>query len=346
MEEIAVGSFDYDNIIASLFSIIAQIDKRTAEDSRKMDILRKSMENKGYLNDNALTITEYMNCVAMLHDKVVGTIYYEFSCLNGNEYAQMFCEVIENYSMLPKMEKKSKKLEVIIDNIMQEHGMDSDTVFSTNEIYDYFIEGKVDYLTAIRESVEIECSNENAVTDDNDYYEDDEENQEMLENNVHKGFLTALNDDDVYDLFLLDIESTVDENIENISKPIYPIYKGNTLVSKQDKVRKFMGKVGVRATGEILGIIDTSLTGNGGDGLLFTTEGISFDHAFEKVFLRYDEISYMEFNKRETELRFIGYFGGVKDNCITPSINNTFYNLHSLKDLLEKLIKIYISYTR
>ena len=149
IEEIALGKFDSENIIAIIFGIISQIDKRTAEDSRKMENIHIAMSKQGYLNDNELPITEYMNCVAKLPDNVVGTIYYEFSCLNGNDYAEMFCEVIENYSMLPKMEKKSKKLDVIINGILESHNVDSDTEFSTNEIYDYFIEGKKDYLLNI-----------------------------------------------------------------------------------------------------------------------------------------------------------------------------------------------------
>lgn len=153
IEEIALGKFDGENIIAIIFGIISQIDKRTAEDSRKMENVHIAMSKQGYLNDNELPITEYMNCVAKLPDNVVGTIYYEFSCLNGNDYAEMFCEVIENYSMLPKMEKKSKKLDVIINGILESHNIDSDTSFSTNEIYDYFIEGKIDYLISINDNL-------------------------------------------------------------------------------------------------------------------------------------------------------------------------------------------------
>lgn len=137
------------------------------------------------------------------------------------------------------------------------------------------------------------------------------------------------------------IKMLVDLNVENVLKSTgYPIYKGDDLLRKQDKVRRFMGKVGIRATGEILAIVDTSLTGSGSDGLLFTTEGISFDNAFEKVFLRYDEILRMEFNKKETELRFVGWFQGVKNNDITvPSINNIYYDVHFLEQLLDEIIK-------
>ena len=137
------------------------------------------------------------------------------------------------------------------------------------------------------------------------------------------------------------IKMLVDLNVENVLKSTgYPIYKGDDLLRKQDKVRRFMGKVGIRATGEILAIVDTSLTGSGSAGLLFTTEGISFDHAFEKVFLRYDEINYMDFNFAETDVRFHGWFSGVKDNSVTtPSLGTPYFNAHFIKDLLEEIIK-------
>lgn len=231
MEEITVGSFDYENIIASLFSIIAQIDKRTAEDSRKMDILRKSMTNKGYLNDNELPITEYMNCVATLPDNVIGTIYYEFSCLNGNDYAEMFCKVIENYSMLPKMEKKSKKLDVIINGILESHNVDRDTSFSTNEIYDYFIEGKIDYLTTIHE-YEIP-------TDDSEPSNQDSEIKPDVnygENNIEP---VELDDTNITNEISESEQSILKEESNNIPKELSEISLENIMSISSGETKEF-----------------------------------------------------------------------------------------------------------
>ncbi len=153
MEEISIGKYNCGNITATIFMIIAQIDKRMAEEERKMQDIQANLENKGYLSDEEQTLTEYMKAVANIPNEYIGTVYCDLSCYNGNDYAQMFCELIETYSMLPKMERKAKKLDVIIANIMAAHDTDSNATFSTNEIYEYFIEGKREYLLSINEDV-------------------------------------------------------------------------------------------------------------------------------------------------------------------------------------------------
>ena len=150
--EIEQGMYDYDNVIASLFAVIAQIDRRMASDDRKMNILQNALAKKGYLNDDERPLFEYMNMVAALPENVAGTVYYEFFCLNGNNYADMFTLLMDRYDFLPKMEKKSKKVDMMIREICDNLNEDSDTTFSTNEIYEYFIESKKDYLLSIQEA--------------------------------------------------------------------------------------------------------------------------------------------------------------------------------------------------
>lgn len=165
IDEILLGTYDLDNNLASIFAVISQIDKRMAADERKMQILQKNLTKNGYLTDEELPFLAHMNSIAMLPEQYVGTLYYEFSCLSDNTYAQMFCELIESYSMLPKMEKKSKKLDLIIGGIMQKYDVEPETAFSTNEIYDYFIEGKKEYLLSISDvEIILELPNENSAS--------------------------------------------------------------------------------------------------------------------------------------------------------------------------------------
>ena len=86
----------------------------------------------------------------------------------------------------------------------------------------------------------------------------------------------------------------------------------------------------------MIGFIDTSLFGNGGDGILFSKYGIAFDYAFEKIFVRYNEIDSMLIKKGK-DLILYGKFSERKNDISAPSISNIFFNLSALEECLEEI---------
>ncbi len=158
LEEIKDGDYNSDNVIESIFRVIAQIDRHTAADKRKLKKLKDKLTKKGYLNDKEQMLKYYMHLVAALPDDIAWTIYYEFYCLTDNTYAAMFAELMQSYVFLPKLEKKSKKVDKIIDGILEIYDADPDTPFTTNDLYDYFIESKIDYLTSIQDANVVETT--------------------------------------------------------------------------------------------------------------------------------------------------------------------------------------------
>lgn len=93
---------------------------------------------------------------------------------------------------------------------------------------------------------------------------------------------------------------------------------------------------------EVIAFIDTSLFGNGKDGILFSTTGLAFDYAFEKVFLHYNEISRLVLKKHELEI--YGYFSELKDPMrgdpmgMPVSISDIWFNLRELKEGIEEIL--------
>lgn len=150
-EEIELGKYDLNNNMISLLCIISQVDRRMADDDRKMGILKGTLTKHGMLSDNEIPLTEIMSMFAEISDDYLGIVYGELSCYNENLYADMFMECMERYSLLPKMDKKAKKPDKIIAAILDKHDMDGDTVYSTNELYDCFMESKMDFLGCIRD---------------------------------------------------------------------------------------------------------------------------------------------------------------------------------------------------
>ncbi|MCD8054598.1 MAG: hypothetical protein LUF00_11305 [Lachnospiraceae bacterium] len=138
-----------------------------------------------------------------------------------------------------------------------------------------------------------------------------------------------------------EVEQIVESHIKRISKscPTY-MAKDINYGNEKDKKRlkKALSKYALKVCqDDVVGFIDTSLMNNGGDGLLFSKEGIAFDYAFEKVFLHYSEIDRMSFNKKHKQLVFHGDFVEREDDRINPSINDIYYNLDELKKCIEQI---------
>lgn len=86
---------------------------------------------------------------------------------------------------------------------------------------------------------------------------------------------------------------------------------------------------------DAVAFIDTSLFSNGKDGILFTANGIAFDYAFEKVYLLYKEIDYIE--QKKHDLVFHGFFSNMKDPNSLPSISDIYFKLSELKTCLDEI---------
>lgn len=129
--------------------------------------------------------------------------------------------------------------------------------------------------------------------------------------------------------------SIIDKYIHSCIKTSSKAYDSNEIKSVSSKVERAKNKFGYRATGNIIGLIDWSLFGNGNDGILFTDEGIAFDYAFTKVFVRYDEITSIEYGKKCKSITLNGYFKST--NNYLPVLNDIYLNLDIVKTMLEKL---------
>lgn len=138
-----------------------------------------------------------------------------------------------------------------------------------------------------------------------------------------------------------EIEEIVSNYLKKISKSS-ATYLVRDFELDDDKKRKKMKRAlssyarKVREA-DVIGFIDTSLFDNGADGLLFAKDGIAFDYAFEKVFLRYDEIICTSFNEKGTNLNFHGNFVERRNDSSVPSISNISYNLRELDACIQEI---------
>jgi len=147
-----------------------------------------------------------------------------------------------------------------------------------------------------------------------------------------------------YDRYIPDdkysVKKVIEERIEKISKTS-PTHLASGVWRNTKTSEKFdnaLAKYAVKIRrNDAIAMIDTSFFENGCDGLLFSNDGIAFNYAFEKVFLKYEEIADMAFDKKHKNLEFKGRFKERKDNTTPPSISDIYFNLDELKECIEEI---------
>ena len=141
-KQIEQGIYGNEKSVSAICRILSNMDNRMLSDQRKVDIIGRSMETDGIINDAETAITDIMADIAAVTDDKIGEVYLELSSMNGNFWAGLFSQVMERYTMLPKMERMAKKKDVIIRNILEKNDIDESAAFSTHDLYGSFIESR------------------------------------------------------------------------------------------------------------------------------------------------------------------------------------------------------------
>ena len=149
ISEIQNGMYNDSSKLYNLCSILSQLDKRQMEDNRKMALLKDSIEKAGIITEDNITVQECLKEIIALPQEKIGLIYLELCNFRNSFPANLFADMIEGYHFLSKMEKMSKKKEVLIQRVLDQYELDSDATFSIADISESFFENKQECLVNI-----------------------------------------------------------------------------------------------------------------------------------------------------------------------------------------------------
>lgn len=149
ISEIQNGMYNDSSKLYNLCSILSQLDKRQMEDNRKMALLKDSMEKAGIITEDEITVQECLKEIIALPQEKIGLIYLELCNFRNSFPANLFADMIEGYHFLSKMEKMSKKKEVLIQRVLDQYELDADATFSIADISESFFENKQECLVNI-----------------------------------------------------------------------------------------------------------------------------------------------------------------------------------------------------
>ena len=165
ISEIQNGMYNDSSKLYNLCSILSQLDKRQMENNRKMALLKDSMEKAGIITEDEITVQECLKEIVALPQEKIGLIYLELCNFRNSFPANLFADMIEGYHFLSKMEKMSKKKEVLIQRVLDQYELDADATFSIADISESFFENKQECLINV-DGLQI-GTNDNSLNNDN-----------------------------------------------------------------------------------------------------------------------------------------------------------------------------------
>ncbi len=142
--EIEQGVYTSDSPIVSICKVLSQFDNRILEDTRKLDIVRRGLVEKNILAAKPILLTDYLQNLLRIPLGDAGQIYLELSTIHENFMAAIMAKIMESYYFLPEMARKTKNCASLIASVIQGDDLDPDVTLSTSEIYDDFVNSKLE----------------------------------------------------------------------------------------------------------------------------------------------------------------------------------------------------------
>lgn len=144
IEEINQGVYSCDPPIIAICKVLSQIDHRTLESQRKLDIIKRSLSSQGIIASNYFPLMDYFVDILETPIDKIGQVYLELGTIHENFVANVMLCIMENYYFQPGLLKDRIDKKEFIEGIVRKEGVDSFLSFSINELYSDFIYKKID----------------------------------------------------------------------------------------------------------------------------------------------------------------------------------------------------------
>ena len=172
--EIDQGVYTGSNALLSICNVLSQLDRRILCDPRKLQIIRRSLEEQNILNDTKIPLREYLTGVLCVPAEDMGEIL-ELGTIRDNCVADITLTVVDTYFSMEITEREAKSVPVWISDVIKEKGLSDIISFSTNEIYNDFISGKIHVME------ELSANDESLKETEEDSFQDDPRSQKKRE---------------------------------------------------------------------------------------------------------------------------------------------------------------------
>ena len=147
--EIEQGVYSNLPSLVAVCKVMSQYDGRILSDQRKLDILERALTSQGILNDEQVSLKDYLAQVINIPLDEVGSIYLELQNIRGNFIADILLETMSDYYFLPDIVQRLTSKPAIISSRINTKKLNDSATLSIREIYDEFINSKIEGSNAI-----------------------------------------------------------------------------------------------------------------------------------------------------------------------------------------------------
>lgn len=142
IKEIEQGKYPSKNQLLSICCILAQLDRRTTEDERKMNILKEALIQSGLISKKPVSLRDILMEIISLSDDKIGTVYLELSNYSDSFPVNIFIDVIETFHSPTDTDNLSKKKKVLIQSIIEKYNLESNKKLLYSDIFENLIRYK------------------------------------------------------------------------------------------------------------------------------------------------------------------------------------------------------------
>lgn len=132
--EINQGVYDSAYPFFSISKIMSQLDLRTVQDNRKMDILVRALEEHGILNQQEILFSEMLESLLSLDENEAGILAMFFGSIKNEYIAELAEQAIYSYYTLPEKTRKMKSKRSVIESILKSNDIALDYAISSHEM--------------------------------------------------------------------------------------------------------------------------------------------------------------------------------------------------------------------
>ncbi|WP_027216359.1 hypothetical protein [Butyrivibrio fibrisolvens] len=134
-EEINQHVYTSENRMASICMIVSQLDGRTVNDQRKMDILMRAMEQNGIIVDEEQSFVDFLTDLLSINDSDAGVVAMMLDNSKDEYIVEVANDIIREYYFLPEKIRKMKSKKAIVESILTDKQIDLGYTLASSEIY-------------------------------------------------------------------------------------------------------------------------------------------------------------------------------------------------------------------
>lgn len=134
--------------ITGLMSIVSQLDQRMISNPKNLDVLKDTLLKKNLLNaDFTLSIQDFLMEITNLDDNRLGIVYTDLQLYqNDDNIASLAVNTIESWNLLSASNRKLRKKQTVIDEIIRKTKTDKSGEINVYEFYNNVIALRQNYI--------------------------------------------------------------------------------------------------------------------------------------------------------------------------------------------------------